>query len=387
MTKLASLLNSILFVVDDFVLNQMKLTESSMMTTLWKDPPVNARLHVYIFNVTNHEGFLSGKESKLKVEEIGPYVYEAHNRKKILNYSDDQDSLTFQNRVDYTFDPEMSGSGFNDKSDVITVPNLVMMTGMLNSETQQFPDYLKKSVAWDIISKNAGHKTPFITLPVADFLWGYEDELACIDTNLKGSQDENDPFGGSGFEDDFADFGDSSDFENIGEDKTKVNFRRDDGKCMFAALAKRFNGTWTKPKTISTGLKNMSEKGNILKLDGSSIFDIWQKGSECDKVTDSKEPTSLPPMEHMDKFQILVDIMCRKLQMDFDSNVNYSKGITAKRFVMSPNNFVINHSQNQCFGQESLVSGLPDGIFSIAKCAQGSPMVVSSPHFLNADNW
>ena len=76
-----------MFIVDDFVLNQMKLTESSMMTTLWKDPPVNARLHNYIFNVTNHEDFLSGKESKLKVKEIGPYVYEAHNRKKILNFS------------------------------------------------------------------------------------------------------------------------------------------------------------------------------------------------------------------------------------------------------------------------------------------------------------
>ena len=84
-----------------------------------------------------------------------------------MNFSEDKDSLTFQNRVDYKFDPKMcGGSGFNDTSDRITVPNLVMMTGMPNSETQELPVYLKKSIAWSIISENAGYNTSFISLPV-----------------------------------------------------------------------------------------------------------------------------------------------------------------------------------------------------------------------------
>lgn len=42
---------------------------------LWKDPPIGVMIKFYIFNVTNAEDFLSGKDERLKVEEIGPYLY------------------------------------------------------------------------------------------------------------------------------------------------------------------------------------------------------------------------------------------------------------------------------------------------------------------------
>lgn len=32
-------------------------------------------MRVYIFNVTNSDEWLSGNESKLRVEQIGPFVY------------------------------------------------------------------------------------------------------------------------------------------------------------------------------------------------------------------------------------------------------------------------------------------------------------------------
>jgi hypothetical protein len=47
----------------------------SMLFSIWKKLPVDIYLYVYIFNITNPEEFLSGKE-KLKVEEVGPYVYQ-----------------------------------------------------------------------------------------------------------------------------------------------------------------------------------------------------------------------------------------------------------------------------------------------------------------------
>jgi hypothetical protein len=37
--------------------------------------PLEVLVNVYIFNVTNAEAFLSGQDEKLKVKEIGPYVY------------------------------------------------------------------------------------------------------------------------------------------------------------------------------------------------------------------------------------------------------------------------------------------------------------------------
>lgn len=42
---------------------------------LWQKPPVDVFFKIYLFNITNQERFLSGEDKKLKVEEIGPYVF------------------------------------------------------------------------------------------------------------------------------------------------------------------------------------------------------------------------------------------------------------------------------------------------------------------------
>ena len=43
---------------------------------VWEKPPLEVFLKVYIFNITNGEEFLNGNDKKLKVEEVGPYVYQ-----------------------------------------------------------------------------------------------------------------------------------------------------------------------------------------------------------------------------------------------------------------------------------------------------------------------
>lgn len=42
---------------------------------MWKKPDAEIYLKVYIFNITNHEAFLSGEDDKIKFQEVGPYVY------------------------------------------------------------------------------------------------------------------------------------------------------------------------------------------------------------------------------------------------------------------------------------------------------------------------
>ena len=115
--------------VDLMIQKQTAMTKSSMMTSLWVEPPFNPRLHVYVYNVTNHEAFLSGLDNKIRVEEIGPYVYEAPQRRKIIHYNKDQSAVTYQSRIDYKFLLDQSGVGLNDQFDRIIFPNLLMMTG------------------------------------------------------------------------------------------------------------------------------------------------------------------------------------------------------------------------------------------------------------------
>jgi scavenger receptor class B protein 1 len=56
-------------------LQKCVFSEGGEIFELWKSPPVDLYLRVYLWNVTNKDEFLSGKDDKLKVVDVGPYVY------------------------------------------------------------------------------------------------------------------------------------------------------------------------------------------------------------------------------------------------------------------------------------------------------------------------
>ena len=72
--------------VHDFLQLQFSLAPNTLFTAVWKDVPVTPKIEVYVFNVTNHEAYLSGREGKLSVEEIGPFVYHAKQTKGAFAY-------------------------------------------------------------------------------------------------------------------------------------------------------------------------------------------------------------------------------------------------------------------------------------------------------------
>jgi hypothetical protein len=41
----------------------------------WVNPPVRLFIAIYVFNYTNAEEYNKEIDSKLKVQEVGPYVY------------------------------------------------------------------------------------------------------------------------------------------------------------------------------------------------------------------------------------------------------------------------------------------------------------------------
>ena len=66
-----------------------------------------------------------------------------------------------------------SEKGRDDGKDIILIPNLILMSGMLTSEVQAFSDFLKQSVIWHIL-QSTGRKSPVLRMSVEEFLWGYE---------------------------------------------------------------------------------------------------------------------------------------------------------------------------------------------------------------------
>ena len=80
--------------------------------------------------------------------------------------------VSFQHRTVYTKVPSKN-SGGRDDSDIILVPNMILMSGMLKSEVKDMGPFLKQNVVWNML-QSTGKKSPILKLTVNEFLWGYE---------------------------------------------------------------------------------------------------------------------------------------------------------------------------------------------------------------------
>ncbi|XP_045529397.1 lysosome membrane protein 2-like [Pieris brassicae] len=89
----------------------------------WSDPPDQVRMRMYVFNVTNHDRFLSGADDKINVEEIGPIVY----LEKLLHYNisfNDNGTMTYTAKRFLIYLPEENSINLNS---TIIVPNLAVL--------------------------------------------------------------------------------------------------------------------------------------------------------------------------------------------------------------------------------------------------------------------
>ena len=73
-------------------------------------------LKVHIFNYTNIEAVLSGKEKKIKIEDIGPYVYEEQVERVNLTFLDDNKITSYVSKIVLTYYSKLIDEKFIGKS-------------------------------------------------------------------------------------------------------------------------------------------------------------------------------------------------------------------------------------------------------------------------------
>uniref|UniRef100_T1GPJ3 Uncharacterized protein n=1 Tax=Megaselia scalaris TaxID=36166 RepID=T1GPJ3_MEGSC len=80
----------------------LSLKPGTFLYKTWEKPPLDVYVKVYMFNVTNHERYVQGLDDKIKVEEVGPYVYQEYltNNDAVFNDNDTilQQSTQFEIR-------------------------------------------------------------------------------------------------------------------------------------------------------------------------------------------------------------------------------------------------------------------------------------------------
>uniref|UniRef100_A0A161MPC6 Scavenger receptor class B member 1 n=1 Tax=Triatoma infestans TaxID=30076 RepID=A0A161MPC6_TRIIF len=89
---------------------------------MWKKPPVEPVMRVYVYNVTNADDFLNNGDKPI-LDELGPYVYVERWEKVNLTFQENG-TVTFQQQKIFKFDPEQS---VGDVEDMVVVPNIPML--------------------------------------------------------------------------------------------------------------------------------------------------------------------------------------------------------------------------------------------------------------------
>ncbi|XP_058826599.1 lysosome membrane protein 2 [Topomyia yanbarensis] len=322
-------------VYDNSLLEKLKLSYNSTAAEWWERPPVNPLLKVHVFNYTNIEEFFNGEAKKLKVVDLGPYVYRETAGKINVSYNGDG-TITYKEFRSYQFLANQSSGMQYDK---VVIPNIPMFTAV----SKYYDETFYKKMLLNTALSGVGAK-PFITLPVDSFLWGYEDELL----NLAKKFSFN----------------------------SEISFEK------FGILMTR-NGTSAETFTIYSGEMDLKQLAVIKGLDGKSALDLWTT-DECNRV-DGTDGSQFPPhlMDKRQTLYVFIKSLCRKFPLRYEKEVTLFDGIPAWRYKAPLNVFAhpsIN-ADNQCFCHLGSASCPPSGLLNATMCSYGAPIYASFPHF------
>lgn len=150
---------------NNYVMSQMELRNGTRTFDWWLRPPTRLKLKIYIFNYTNLNEFEAGQASKLRVQEVGPYVYrQTLSRQNVALH--DNGTVTFQDKRVY----EWTSGRFSN--DTVMVPNVPLMFTTAYVRDMGFALRFFTNTVLSTLQEK-----PFINETVGGFLWGYDTHL------------------------------------------------------------------------------------------------------------------------------------------------------------------------------------------------------------------
>ncbi|XP_068429658.1 lysosome membrane protein 2c isoform X2 [Clinocottus analis] len=297
----------------------------------WENPPAPIYMQFYFLNLTNPLEVLDG--DRPAVIEIGPYTYREYRPMEQVDFQDNGTKVAAVNNKTYIFQRNMSRG---PESDLIRTVNIPAMTVM-----EQFKDH---SIIANLISsymKSTGEGL-FTTRTVGELLWGYEDGL------LKALQilqpDLDDVFG----------------------------------------LFYKSNGSSDGEYVFFTGQENYKDFARVDTWNGDSKLSWWTS-DECNKINGTNGASFHPIITKDETLYMFSSDLCRSLYVLFEEEVTV-KGIPGYRFsppsMVFANNTVNPANAGFCVPAENC---LGSGVLNVSPCKQGAPIIMSSPHFYQAD--
>jgi len=337
--------------VRSIVLKNLVLSNTSSTFHIWEDPPISPHLKVYFFNLTNPVEVFDGRE-KPRLVEVGPYTYQQQWLKQNITWHDNG-TISYKTRKIFTFNANASCSGCDERADQMTTIDIPVISAYLRSQAK-FDSECGWGCGWrgaanGVIIGNAiyalGGKRPWITKSVHDMLWGYDEILFTMAEWF----DEPPPF------EQFALFP----LKNSSRAEDMVSY------------------------TMYTGEGDPYMLSTIHSIDGKSKMDHWNS-SQCNKVHGSDGASFNPYIKKDDTLWFFNDQLCRAMPLVYKQQENYDQ-LPGYRFIPREDVFKSSESypENSCYAGTGREDG--DGVFDVTVCQFDTPIVLSWPHFLNAD--
>ncbi|XP_051536921.1 lysosome membrane protein 2c [Myxocyprinus asiaticus] len=297
--------------------------------SVWQNPPPPVYMQFYFFNLTNPTEVLDG--DKPSVIQIGPYTYREYRPMEEVKFLENGTKVAAVNPKTYVFEPKMSCGSEDDIVRTTNIPAVTVMDRYKdNPIINRVISDLMKSMSIGV----------FGTFRVGDLLWGYEDPL------LKALK----PF--------------------VSDDHFGLFYKK--------------NSTDGDEYVLFTGRQNYQDFARIDEWNGQSSLNWWST-DECNMINGTDGASFHPVITKAEKLYIFSSDLCRSLYALYESDVSV-QGIPGFRFV-PPSEVFANLTINPDNAGFCVPAGncLGSGLLNVSACKEGAPIIMSSPHFYQAD--
>uniref|UniRef100_A0A7N6C3N0 Scavenger receptor class B, member 2a n=1 Tax=Anabas testudineus TaxID=64144 RepID=A0A7N6C3N0_ANATE len=307
---------------------EITLTEKSQVFESWKNPPPPVYMEYYFFNVTNPEEFLAG--GKASVKQIGPYTYREYRPRENVTFLENGTKVFAVNPKSFVFVPEKSAG--NPEVDLIRTVNIPFVAVM--NELNSYSFFLRTVVS--MYMKGIGVEL-FMTRTVHEILWGFKDPVL-----------------------------------------TKVHSMKPEVDEYFGLMYKK-NGTHEGEFVFHTGEENYLDYG---KIDTKMS---WWSSNQSNMINGTDGAVFHPLINRNELLYIFAADLCRSIHLAYVEDVEV-KGIQAYRFA-PPSDVLMSPKDNPTNEGFCVPAGdcLGTGVLKVSVCREGAPIVVSFPHFYQAD--
>jgi len=322
--------------VHNLIMAEIPLLPTSKVTKAWIDPPVRPLMRLYFFNTTNHVAFLKGQKPIL--DEVGPYVYEEKWKKVGVTWSDDKEKVKYKLKKTFVFRQDLSG--LLSENDHVILPNVPLFASV---DQMKYTDPIVKLALGgmlDILRQDVFNSTS-----IRDVIWGYHHTLVKLGNDV------------------------------LPEEK-KLPF---DKYGLFVEK----NGSLSEEWETMTGMNNVKDVAKVVSYGGKKSLDFWTS-DKCNSIRGTDGSLFHPGVEANETLYLFNRDLCRSLPLVYQEDVEHH-GMTTYRFAPPENVFGTpeENPSNSCFCSEGHCA--PSGVLNISSCQFGSPLMMSWPHFYQAD--